>query len=92
MLADQPVTWTPEYSSRVTRNLFDRSSPIAQYATVPESFVIIQRINVGLYGVLGQLGASGDYRSIAEELWPMTNGGPSTPMGHAEHAWERSRP
>ncbi len=88
---DDNITWTPAYSSHVTRNLFDRSSPIAQYATVPPAFVVIQRINLGLYGVLGQLNASGNYRRIAEELWPMTKGPASTPMGRLEHAWLASR-
>ena len=91
LLPDKDITWTSEYSSRVTRNLFDRSSPIAQYATVPESFVVIQRINIGLFGVLGQLQATGNYRRISEELWPMTNGLPSTPMGEAEAEWLRRR-
>ena len=29
------MTWTPEYASSIVRHTFDRSSPIAQYATVP---------------------------------------------------------
>jgi hypothetical protein len=37
--------------------------------------------------LLGQLGAAGNFRRISEELWPMTNAGPSTPMGQAEAAW-----
>jgi hypothetical protein len=69
------------------RQTFDRESPIAQYASVPTSFVIIQRINLGLYALLGQLNASGNYRRIAEELWPMTSGPPSTPLGEVEAAW-----
>ena len=52
---DQPVTWSSEYSSRIVRHTFDRSSPIAQYATVPRAFVFIQRINLGLYALLGEL-------------------------------------
>ena len=88
---DRVMTWTPEYSSAIVRHTFDRDSPISQYATVPKSFVFIQRINLGLYAILGELNATGNYRRIAEELWPMVNGGPSTPMGEAEAAWLRSR-
>ncbi len=88
---DREMTWTPEYSSSIVRHTFDRSSPISQYATVPKSFVFIQRINLGLYAILGELRASGNYRKIAEELWPMVNGGPSTPLGSAEHSWLQSR-
>ena len=89
---DRPMTWTPEYSSAIVRHTFDRSSPIAQYATVPRAFVIIQRINLGLYALLGDLRASGNYRRMAEELWPFVDGPPSTPMGEAEAAWLARRP
>jgi predicted unusual protein kinase regulating ubiquinone biosynthesis (AarF/ABC1/UbiB family) len=88
---DKVMTWTPEYSSRIVRHTFDRDSPISQYATVPKAFVFIQRINLGLYAILGELRATGNYRRIAEELWPMVNGAPSTPMGEAEAEWLRSR-
>ncbi|MCU1396037.1 MAG: hypothetical protein JWM34_4465 [Ilumatobacteraceae bacterium] len=88
---DRVMTWTPEYSSAIVRHTFDRDSPISQYATVPRSFVFIQRINLGLYAILGELHATGNYRRVAEELWPMTNGAPSTPMGEAEQEWLLSR-
>jgi len=87
---DQPVTWSSAYSSRIVRHTFDRSSPIAQYATVPRAFVFIQRINLGLYALLGELGATGNYRRIAEELWPFVAGPPSTPMAVAEQPWLRA--
>ncbi len=65
--------------------------PIAQYATVPRAFVFIQRINLGLYALLGDLGATGNYRRVAEELWPFSSGPPSTPMGEAEQRWLRTQ-
>ncbi|CAB4882478.1 unannotated protein [freshwater metagenome] len=89
---DQVMTWTPEYSSRIVRHTFDRSSPISQYATVPRSFVFIQRINLGLYAILGELHATGNYRRMSEELWPMVNAGPSTAMGEAEVVWLQAGP
>jgi predicted unusual protein kinase regulating ubiquinone biosynthesis (AarF/ABC1/UbiB family) len=91
---DQTITWTTAYASATVRRTFDRNSPIAQYATVPADFVIIQRINLGLYAILGHLGATANYRKIAEELWPMVSGPPSTPMGEAEAVWlaKRSTP
>ena len=85
------MTWTTGYATSIVRHTFDRSSAIAQYATVPKSFVFIQRINLGLYALLGQLGASGNFRRISEELWPMTNAPPSTPMGQLEADWLASR-
>jgi predicted unusual protein kinase regulating ubiquinone biosynthesis (AarF/ABC1/UbiB family) len=84
---DKVITWSADYASATVRQTFDRESPIAQYATLPSSFVVIQRINLGLYALLGQLNASGNYRRIAEELWPMTNAAASTPLGKAEAAW-----
>ena len=85
--ADAPVTWSGEYASRIVRHTFDRSSPISQYATVPKAFVFIQRINLGLYALLGELHASGNYRRIAEELWPFVQGPPSTDLGRREADW-----
>ena len=85
------MTWTTGYATSIVRHTFDRTSPIAQYATVPKSFVFIQRINLGLYALLGQLGASGNFRRISEELWPMTNAYPSTPMGELEAEWLAAR-
>ena len=84
------VTWSREYASRIVRHSFDRTSRISQYATVPKAFVFIQRINLGLYALLGELRASGNYRRMAEELWPFVQGPPSTPMAEAEQPWLRS--
>ena len=85
------MTWTTGYATSIVRHTFDRTSAIAQYATVPKSFVFIQRINLGLYALLGQLGSSGNFRRISEELWPMTNAAPSTPMGEQEAQWLTTR-
>jgi hypothetical protein len=90
--ADAPTTWTPEYASSIVRHTFDRSSPISQYATVPRAFVFIQRINLGLYALLGELRATGNYRRIAEELWPFADGQPSTELGRAEATWLAAHP
>ena len=81
------MQWTTTFSSSIVRHLFDRSSPVAQHATVPKAFVFIQRINLGLYAILGELAARGPYRRISEEIWPFFQGPPSTPMGEAEAAW-----
>ncbi len=89
---DREVSWSSEYASRIVRHTFDRTSPIAQYATVPKAFVFIQRINLGLYALLGELQATGNYRRIAEELWPFVQGPPSTPLAEAEQPWLRTHP
>ena len=87
----EPNTITSAYASDLVRRVFDTDSPIAQHATLPRSFVIIQRINLGLYSILARLHATQSWRCIAEELWPMTSSPPSTPMGEAEAAWLAAR-
>jgi predicted unusual protein kinase regulating ubiquinone biosynthesis (AarF/ABC1/UbiB family) len=88
---DATMTWTREYANKIVRHTFDRESPISQYATVPRAFVFIQRINLGLYALLGELNATGNYRRIASELWPFVDAGPDSPIGEAETAWLATR-
>ena len=86
-----PRTMTGEYASAVTRRFFDFRSPLAAYAAIPRSYVILQRINLGLFALLGELSATADWRCIAEEIWPFVQGPACTPMGAAEAAWRASR-
>ncbi len=88
---DVEMTWTSDYASSIVRHTFDRSSPISQYATVPRAFVFIQRINLGLYALLGELQARGNYRRIAAELWPFIHAEPATELGRAEAEWLAGR-
>ena len=81
------LTITEQYASAVVRRFFDVRSPVAAYVSIPRSYVILQRINLGLFAVLGQLSATADWRAIAEEIWPFVQGPASTPMGEAELAW-----
>ena len=73
------------------RRFFDLRSPVAGYIAVPRSYVILQRINLGLFAVLGELSATADWRAIAEEIWPFTHGPAATSMGRAEAAWRARR-
>ena len=87
-----PRTMTPGYASAVARRYFDFRNPLAPYARIPRSYVILQRINLGMFALLGDLSATGDWRAIAEEIWPFVQAPPSTPMGAAEVAWRARRP
>ena len=87
-----PLTITGDYASAVVRRFFDVRSPVAGYVSVPRSYVILQRINLGLFALLGELSATADWRAIAEEIWPFVRAPASTPMGEAEAAWQASRP
>ena len=85
---------TPEWSSDSLRRFFDLSGPhseIMKAANLPPSMVIVQRINMGLFALFGDLRARGNWRALAEEIWPFADGPPSTPMGERIAEWERSR-
>jgi predicted unusual protein kinase regulating ubiquinone biosynthesis (AarF/ABC1/UbiB family) len=83
----RPLTITGDYASSVVRRFFDVRSPVTEYLSVPRSYVILQRINLGLFAVLGELSATANWRAIAEEIWPFAQGPACTPMGDAEAAW-----
>jgi predicted unusual protein kinase regulating ubiquinone biosynthesis (AarF/ABC1/UbiB family) len=86
-----PRTLTSEYSSAVARRYVDFKNPLAAYAKIPRPYVILQRINLGLFAILGEMRATADWRGISEEIWPFTKAPPSTPMGEAEVPWLASR-
>ena len=90
-LRDAPMTITPAFASAIVRRFFDARGPLAPYSDVPRAYVIMQRINLGLYAVLGSLNATANWRLIAEEIWPFRNGPPSTPLGQAEARWLETR-
>jgi predicted unusual protein kinase regulating ubiquinone biosynthesis (AarF/ABC1/UbiB family) len=94
VIEDRTITVTPEYASESVRRFFDLSGPYAEIiksANLPPSMVIIQRINLGLFSLMAELGATANWRRIAEEIWPWADGAPSTPMGEAIAAWRTSR-
>jgi predicted unusual protein kinase regulating ubiquinone biosynthesis (AarF/ABC1/UbiB family) len=91
---DAVVTITPEWSAETVSRFFDASGPygdLMKQSNVPPSFAIIQRINLGLMAILGDLRATANFRRIADELWPWVDGPPSTELGRAEAAWLRQR-
>ena len=95
VLRDEVATITSEYASETVRRFFDTNGPygpIMKAANVPASFVIIQRINLGLYAIFGQLQATANWRQISEELWPFVGGKPSTELGRQAAAWTADHP
>ncbi|MGH9024283.1 MAG: ABC1 kinase family protein [Acidimicrobiia bacterium] len=87
---DEPFRFTREHASEIARRfLLGRAAfgDFIRYANLPPQFVILQRINLGLLAILGRLGAVGNWRRIAEEMWPITDAPPSTALGEREHAW-----
>jgi predicted unusual protein kinase regulating ubiquinone biosynthesis (AarF/ABC1/UbiB family) len=90
VMEDRVTTLTPEYASETVKRFFDTTGPhgeVMRAANVPPEFAIVQRINLGLYAIFGQLRATGNWRRIAEEIWPMVEGPPSTELGRQAAAW-----
>ena len=93
VLEDAEVEMTREYASKTVARFFDASGEhgeIMRAANVPPAFVIIQRINLGIYALLGELGSVANWRRIAEELWPFADREPSTPLGIVEARWREA--
>src|SRR3546814_20578230 len=88
-LKDEVSTVTPEYASETVRRFFDAGgphAPIMKAANVPPSFVILQRINLGLYAIFAQIRATANWRRIAAEVWPFVACPPRTDLGPPDAA------
>jgi predicted unusual protein kinase regulating ubiquinone biosynthesis (AarF/ABC1/UbiB family) len=89
---DKPVTLTPEWASHtVRRYLFkdEEFREIDRWGAVPPEFVIMQRIVVGLFAILGRLNATANWRRIITELW--WGGAPASELGELEARWLAGR-
>ncbi len=91
VLSRGPSSFSPEYASEYAsetlRHFFDANHPVLKAANVPAPFVILQRINLGLYAVLAGLGSVADWRAVADEIWPFVGARPSTRLGCLEEEW-----
>jgi predicted unusual protein kinase regulating ubiquinone biosynthesis (AarF/ABC1/UbiB family) len=83
------------YASQTARRLFQLDGAgdpgIQQSGNVPPAYVILQRINLGLYAVLGRLRAKAPWRVVSEEIWPWVDGPPLTDLGRREAEWLAGR-
>jgi predicted unusual protein kinase regulating ubiquinone biosynthesis (AarF/ABC1/UbiB family) len=94
LLADEERTITHAYAAESVQRVLDLDRTffeVTKHANVPPMFVIIQRINMGLYAILAELGSRRNWLRVARELWPWTDDGPSTELGRQEAAWLASR-
>jgi len=93
VLTDGRVTIDADYAAAGVQHLFATSGPYAElmkHLNVPPSFVVVQRITLGLMGLFAQLEATANWQRIAAELWPFTSADPSTPMGEEIKAWRQA--
>ncbi|MFW2383643.1 MAG: ABC1 kinase family protein [Acidimicrobiales bacterium] len=91
VMEDRPVTIDADYAADGVSMLFDMNSEhgsLMKQLNVPPSFVVLQRITLGLMGLFAQLDATMNWRRIAEELWPFVDADPSTPMGAEIRRWQ----
>ena len=92
VMSDEPTRIDADYAAGGVAHLFDTKGPygeLMKHLNVPPSFVVVQRITLGLMGLFAQLDAEANWQAIARELWPFELGPPSTPMGHEIAAWEK---
>ncbi len=94
LLIDEEVTLDAAYAAEGVSQIFDANGPnkeLMKLLNVPPSFVVLQRINLGLMGLMAQMEATRNWRRIGDELWPFVAGPPSTPMGEAIEAWRQTK-
>jgi len=87
---DEELTFTQAYASEMVARFFDASGEhgeVMRAANVPRFMVLIQRINLGLFALLGELRATGRWRAVSEELWPWMQAEPVTELGRQEAEW-----
>ncbi len=81
---------THEYAAAMVNQFFDVTSSVSRvpkFANLTREWVILQRINLGLYAILARLNATLDWLGISMQLWSFTDGAPATELGRQEEAW-----
>ena len=95
VLDDHSGVLDETYASQTARKLFQLDGAgnpgIQRSGNVPPAYVILQRINLGLYAVLGQLRGKAPWRAVSEEIWPWVDAAPATDLGREEAAWLADR-
>lgn len=93
---DGPFTFTRDYAQESLRRYFlssaDHRSLVA-VGDVPKDLVILQRIQLGLTALLGDLNATANWVGLSHEWWPWMEGEaePTTPLSIADHEWRVAR-
>jgi hypothetical protein len=87
---DRDFTFTREYNAKSMEMVFKPSGdikPLHRQMNMPRDFVFVNRIQWGVYSVLAQLGATGNWHRIHREYLDRT--APITELGHADHEYRR---
>lgn len=89
VLAQQPFCFTSDYAAEVIRSHMDPRSPYADVLrklNLPSDYLLLNRIQWGLYSVLARLGACNDWRAIRDE-YVEEDAGPATVLGELDRRW-----
>jgi predicted unusual protein kinase regulating ubiquinone biosynthesis (AarF/ABC1/UbiB family) len=85
-------TFDPPYVARTIQTMIDLSGEngdIIRSLNVPPSYVILDRVTVGLAGLMGRLHASNTWRALLAEY--RHGAPPATALGEQEAEWRSSR-
>jgi hypothetical protein len=93
-LSDRELRIEPEYVARVIAQVMDpkfisHGIRVARDLKVPAEEVWYRRVEIGVFAVLGQLRAGGNWHRIARET--IYGDAPATPLGEAARAYFDSR-
>ncbi|MCU1503576.1 MAG: hypothetical protein JWM12_2930 [Ilumatobacteraceae bacterium] len=88
-LSDE-FTFTRTFVRDAMQRIIDVKGPFADVINrlnMPASFVILDRVVWGVSAILGKLEVTGPWRGMLLEY--RVGGPPASPLGEAEHAWQR---
>ncbi len=94
LLKNEAFGITPDFAADIVARFFDATGPYVEMqrlANVPPTFVIVQRINLGLYALLADLGATANWRAITHDIVPFVDAPPASELGEQEAAWLAER-
>jgi predicted unusual protein kinase regulating ubiquinone biosynthesis (AarF/ABC1/UbiB family) len=88
-----PFTFSRDYNARSFKMVFAPEGPfkgMSKQLNMPADFVLVNRIQWGVWSILAQLGASADWGAIHQEL--LGNQPPATELGRLDATWRASLP
>lgn len=88
LLADTETVMPFPDNDMQRRPTTDEEKLMARAFTLPPTFLILMRTLIGLQALLARMGASRNWRHIAEEVWPFTERAAGTELGRLEAGWQ----
>jgi predicted unusual protein kinase regulating ubiquinone biosynthesis (AarF/ABC1/UbiB family) len=90
---DVDFEFTARYASQTLKLVFQpegRFAPLRTQVKMPPDFVFVNRIQWGVYSILGQLAARGNFHRIHAEY--LHEAEPASELGRLDAAYRKSRP